>query len=172
MGLGSRLVAIALFAVAGAAQAAKIADEDRTIVQVFDAPGLTGEQVFTGSRKWIAENFKSAKAVIEYENKDEGTIIGNGSIAYPWSSGWDAIGKADWKVQFTMKLESKDGRFRTTFTNVTLFWPTKVESGIKIQGYDGQVNNSKDMMKIRAKLLTFGPEIQKYLASGKADESW
>ena len=46
------------------ARAAPITDEERTIVQVFEAPGYSKDQIFSATKVWIAENFKSAKAVI------------------------------------------------------------------------------------------------------------
>ena len=69
----------------GCAGLQPITDSDRTFERVVEAPGYSKEQIFNGTKIWIAENFKSAKAVLEYENKDTGTIIGNGIISYPCS---------------------------------------------------------------------------------------
>jgi len=68
------LIMIFVF-LAGCAGLQPIADADRTFERIVEAPGYSKEQIFNGTKIWIAENFKSAKAVLEYENKDAGTII-------------------------------------------------------------------------------------------------
>lgn len=154
------------------ATAATLTEEQRTIVQVFEAPGADKLTIYTAGRQWIAENFRSAKAVIEYESKDEGTIIGNGVMNYPCASAWECLGKPDWKVPFTMRLEAKDERFRLTFTNIHLFWPPGVNAGIRQPGHDSPVTSPKDMAKIKPKLLEFGEDIKTSLSSRKADDNW
>lgn len=66
-----------------AASPAKLAELNQPIEQVFDTPGYDKAQIYDAAKVWIAENFRSAKAVMEYDNKEEGTLIGNGLIPYP-----------------------------------------------------------------------------------------
>src|SRR5271169_7225778 len=107
---------------AGCAGLQPIADTDRTFERVVEAPSYSKEQIFDGTKIWISENFKSAKAVLEYENKNDGTIIGNGIINYP-CSGIECMGTGDWKVPFTMRVDIKDKKFRLTFSNLSLTYP-------------------------------------------------
>lgn len=151
---------------------APLTEEDRTIVQVYEAPGFTKDQLFTASRMWIAQNFKSADAVIEYENKDEGTIIGNGNMAYPCGGAFACMVKADWRVPFTMKVETKDGRIRLTFTNIHLAWPASFNSGIRTNAHDGPVNQRGDLDKIRPELLKLGDQIVASVGQLKTDDNW
>jgi len=53
----------------GCAGLQPIADADRTFERIVEAPGYSKKQIFNGTKIWIAENFRSAKAVLEYENK-------------------------------------------------------------------------------------------------------
>lgn len=79
------------------------------------------DQIYSASRQWIAESFKSSKSVVEYEDKAEGTIIGNGSIPYPCADkgSWVCVNQSQvLKLLFTMRLEAKDGKFRLGFSNV------------------------------------------------------
>lgn len=172
----SIVVRLGMLAVAGflpmVAAAADLTDEQRTLAQVFDAPGHDKAAIYTAGRQWIAENFKSAKAVIEYESKDDGTIIGNGNINYPCASAWECLGKPDWTVPFTMRLEAKDERFRLTFSNIRLHWPAKINAGIRQPEFDGPVRSAKDMDKIRPKLLMFGDQINASLVNQKAGDNW
>jgi hypothetical protein len=149
-----------------------ITEEERTIVQVYEAPGFTKDQLFTAARMWIAQNFKSAKAVIEYESKDEGAIIGNGSMAYPCGGGFKCLLTSEWRVPFTMKVETKDEKIRLTFTNIHLAWPASFRSGISSPAHDDLVYQRKDLDAIRPELLKFGDQIVGSVGQLKADDNW
>jgi hypothetical protein len=151
---------------------APITEEERTVVQVYEAPGFTKDQLFVASRMWIAQNFRSAKAVIEYENKDDGTIIGNGNIAYPCGGAFACMLKADWRVPFTMKVETKDGRIRVSFTNIHLAWPASYSSGISSPAHDGPIQQRGDLEKIKPELLKFGDQIVASVGQLKSDDNW
>lgn len=167
--MGTLLLAAALPI---SALAADLTEEQRTLVQVYDAPGHDKAAIYTAGRQWIAENFKSAKAVIEYESQADGTIIGNGNINYPCASAWECLGKPDWTVPFTMRLEAKDERFRLTFSNIRLHWPAKINAGIRQPEFDGPVRSAKDMDKIKPKLMIFGDEIRTSLTTRAASDNW
>ena len=64
----------------GCASMQPVADEDRTFDRVVEAPGHSKDDIYTATKVWIAENFKSAKSVIELDSKEDGIIIGNGVI--------------------------------------------------------------------------------------------
>jgi len=41
--------------------------------------GKTKADIFNSSMQWVAQSFKSAKAVIQYSDKESGIINGNGT---------------------------------------------------------------------------------------------
>ena len=169
------VAAVVLVAASGQVQAKKepLTDEERNVAQVFEAPGHTADQIFTATRMWIAQNFESAKDVIEYESKDDGTLIGNGTIAYPCTGGFACRIRAQaWRVAFTMKAEAKDGRFRLTFTNVRLQLPPYSNMGTNLPARDEAIEQREDMENVRAKLLEFGPQIVASLGDAKSSETW
>jgi hypothetical protein len=139
-----------------------VPESERTFEGVFAAPGFTKDQIFTATRIWIAENFRSAKAVIEYENKEDGTLIGNGVISYP-CDGIDCIAKGDWKVPFTMRVDTKDQKFRLTFSNLRLTWPPSSN----YPAADGPMVQRGQLDAVRPKLLAFGPGILESMSSNK-----
>lgn len=168
------LVSLSLLVAPGLADAKRpepITDEERTIVQVYEAPGFTKDQLYTTARMWIAQNFKSAKAVIEYENKDEGTIIGNGNIPFP-CKGFDCLGFGDTRVPFTMKVETKDGKIRITFTNINMAWPASYNGGIPIRAADGPVRQRRHYEAIKPELLKMGDQIVASAGQVKTDSNW
>jgi hypothetical protein len=113
---------VTLFTLAGCVSVEPLSEDQKTFSVVKDVPGATKDQIHTGAKIWIAENFRSAKAVIEYDNKEDGTLIGNGSVKYP-CSGVECVAKHDWYIPFTMKIEGKDGKMRMSFSNIRVAWP-------------------------------------------------
>jgi hypothetical protein len=165
------LTTILLFAI-GCAGMQQATDADRTFEKVYQAQGYSKDQIFDNTKIWIAENFKSAKAVLEYENKETGTIIGNGIIPYP-CDGLECIAKSDWKVPFTMRVDIKDQRFRLTFSNLNLSWPPSYNRTYGAQrGHDGPIRNLSDIEVVKPELLKFGDQIKTSLRKAKAKSNW
>lgn len=148
-----------------------LTEEQRTVSQIYEVPGVTRDQLFVAARMWVAQNFKSAKAVIEYESKDDGTIIGNGNITYP-CSGLKCMVTTDWRVNFTMKIECKDGKIRLTFTNINLTWPASYSSGISVPAHDGPVSKPQDMERIRPELLKLGESLVASVGQAGSEDDW
>lgn len=167
--------ALMLFAVtllSGCAGMQPVTETDRTVDAVFEVPGASKDQIFSATKIWIAENFRSAKAVIEYENKEEGTLIGNGSTSYP-CGGLDCVAKHDWTVPFTMRVDMKDQKFKLTFSNIRLSWPPSYNATFGAQaGHDGPVSTKGDMDAIKPKLLAFGPQLSAAIQKNSGAKDW
>jgi hypothetical protein len=97
--------------------------EELTVQNISDITGKSKNQIFSATKIWIAENFKSAKSVIENEDKEAGTIIGNANIKYPCDGVFSCMSKGDWKLEFTMKIDTKEQKLRITFFNLNKSWP-------------------------------------------------
>jgi hypothetical protein len=159
----------------GCAAMQPVSEADKNIEFITEAQNFTKDQIFTGSKVWIAENFKSAKAVIEYENKEEGVIIGNGSTSYP-CSGMECLqagAATDWKLNFTMRIDAKDNKFRTTFTNFTIYKPSTYNqySGFNKGGDDSYIAQGA-MPAIKAKLEAYPVRIKESLLKNNAKKDW
>lgn len=50
--------------------------------KVYQIDGLNQAQIYDGARQWFATAFRSANAVIQYEDKATGSIIGKGNMPY------------------------------------------------------------------------------------------
>jgi hypothetical protein len=119
----SRWLAVPFVAtLSGCAGMQQARESDLTITRVIQAPGYTQAQIYASTKIWIAQNFNSAKAVIELDDKDRGQIIGNGILPYPCSA-MDCLAKGDWKVHVTIRVDMKDQRFKITFDNLRISWP-------------------------------------------------
>jgi hypothetical protein len=161
-------ITVALF---GCASAQPISEADRTFDRVVDAPGYTQDQIYNFTKIWIAQNFKSAKSVIELDSKEDGIIIGNGIINYP-CTGMDCMVKSDWRVPFTMRVDIKNEKFRVSFLNIRLSWPSSYSSGMAIPAYDGPVNTQGHMDEIKPALLKFGDELLASMGATGNSNDW
>lgn len=141
---------------AGCAGMQVLPETDKTVTAVVDIPGKTKDQIYIGAKTWIAETFRSAKAVIEVDSKEDGLIIGNGNIPYPCAGAADCLGAGTFKVGFTMKCEIKDAKYRVIFSNIRILTPG--QAGVHSSG-DNPIYWQKDMDKIRPKLLELSDEL-------------
>ena len=92
-------------------------------VEMFsEAQGLSSSQIYDKTLQWMAENFKSSKAVIEYQDKQAGTIIGHGSSSI-FCSGMECLIYSEVPFSFTLRVDIKDGKTRTTYKDITLNYP-------------------------------------------------
>ncbi|MDZ7852370.1 MAG: DUF4468 domain-containing protein [Halomonas sp.] len=135
---------------------------DREVSKVYETPGVSAEEIFNESRIWIAENFISAKAVIEYEDKENGILIGNGSVDY-LCSGIECLATENWKYQFTMRLDIKEDRFKTEFMNIRI---------LPASGSSVDITTSGRMDRARATLLTLSDLLYQHITSDNRSSDW
>lgn len=157
------LLFMSLALLAGCAGMMPVATEELTFETVIEAPGQSEDQLFTATKTWIAENFRSAKAVIEYDNREEGTLIGNGVIPMP-CTGLGCLGMESWNVPFTMRVDTKPGKFRLTFTNVRATSPATGPSGV--------APSQSQFVLIKEKLMGYGPEILAHAEASKSKKDF
>ncbi|MBK9293582.1 MAG: DUF4468 domain-containing protein [Oligoflexia bacterium] len=83
--------------------------------KVHEIPKLKKDQIYEKARQWFSESFVSGKEVVDYGNKEEGTIIGNGEA----KTGMAFIVE-QW-VKFRLRVDIKDGRYKTTVKFIERF---------------------------------------------------
>lgn len=81
--------------------------------QRIDSINKSKDELFSISKEWIVNTFKSGKAVIELEDKEKGIIIGKGATE-------KTITKYNFKIfyLYTIKIEMKDSKARLTIYNI------------------------------------------------------
>lgn len=77
--------------------------------EVIQVEGASQNDLYVRSKQFFAEAFKSANHVIQMDEKDAGIIMGKGS-AKVYISNFGAT--SSFVVNFSIKLQSKDGRFK------------------------------------------------------------
>ena len=120
---------------------------------VTNIEGMKKDVIYEGVKLWIAENFKSAKQVIDLENKEQGIIVCNGVLPNIILDG--GMVKMPLEASFKMKVEVKDGKMRLTFSayQITMRHDTSLYK--------------MEAEQIKAKLSKFGEEIAMYLKTEK-----
>jgi hypothetical protein len=73
---------------------------------------ITKDQLFSKAKEWIAISFKSANDVIQMDDKVNGIIIAKGNI--PVNGG---LYLDNSRIDFTLKIQVKDGRYKYWFNN-------------------------------------------------------
>ena len=126
--------------------------------KVYPVEGVKKQQLMTKANQWIAENFGSAKDVIQYKNIPEGKMIckGVGSVR---ASG-DMF---DRKYYYTWVLEFKDDKIKMEFKNII-----PLNEG-KIVGSD---YNGFTKKKIDADMDFMMKRMIDYIKKGSKSSNW
>lgn len=100
--------------------------------KIYQLDNLKQPQIYDGARQWFAVAFRSANAVIQYEDKATGTIIGKGNMQYRCAGFADCMTVTGGdRVDFTVRVDTKDGRMRVGYDNLTHYKPAQVISGVR-----------------------------------------
>lgn len=78
------------------------------LTNFIEVQDMDQKVLFNKTRQWFSEYFVSGESVIDYEDKEAGTIIGNG-IA---DVGSEAFGIIQHGIHFTLRVDTKDGKLR------------------------------------------------------------
>jgi hypothetical protein len=86
----------------------QVPDEQLNKEKIIYCDTLNQKQIYQKSLQWIAGSFRSAKAVIEYQNEQEGKIIGNISIPY-------SFGMLTLYARGSMTITAKENKVKINF---------------------------------------------------------
>lgn len=80
---------------------------------IKEYPNVGKDKIFDAAMRWISLNFKSAKSVIDYQDKTAGTIVAKGILG-----DLDIGTMFNYALGFTLTFDAKDGKARYNFTNL------------------------------------------------------
>ncbi len=142
------------------------------IAQVIEVPNKSKDQIFEDSKIWIAQSFKSANNVIQYADKSTGSIIGKGNIQYPCDGFIDCGAFGNDKVNFTIKIDTKENKARVTINDVTRTNLTYVQGGINNIGKEVPITIVQHQQKIAAKLNDVIEQYKKSITTNQSNNNW
>ncbi|WFF39295.1 DUF4468 domain-containing protein [Moraxella nasibovis] len=128
-----------------------VSEPMNTYQRIVDVPNVKQDMVYEGSRQWVAKNFKSANSVIQYQDKETGSVIGKGNMSYPCSF-LRCSGGTSPVLQFTFQVDSKDNRARVSFSDLTIHTPSAVSpiTGIRSPEMNEKVIKENDKTQTKA----------------------
>ncbi len=91
-----------------------------TYQAVVPVEGAPAAELYSRAKLWIANSYRSAKTVIDLDDKESGRLIVKGTFTIPVPAG--LITKAT-TYRHQLTIEVKDGRFRYTLTNLVKLQP-------------------------------------------------
>jgi uncharacterized protein YcfL len=133
------LVMVAAMTLCGCSGFRSLNSSEMQIQKVIDIPNTPQGVLFDRSRMWYATVFKSANAVIQYENKENGTIMGNGFVG-------DSIMTSHHDLLFSIQTEVKDNKARITVTGQSLLNPKNAKIPVKARMWDNFKEKIKDIV--------------------------
>ncbi|MFV4924756.1 DUF4468 domain-containing protein [Acinetobacter baumannii] len=116
--------------------------------------------------------FKSANNVIQYSDKSTGSIIGKGNIPYPCDGFIDCGAFGNDKVNFTIKIDTKENKARVTINDVTRTNLTYVQGAINNIGKDVPITIVQHQQKIAVKLNNVIEQYKTAITSKQTNENW
>ena len=150
-------------------QVAPIASQEELVIsRVINIPETSKAILYKRANIWIAQNYNSANDVIQYSDKESGTIICKGSMKLFRKSGLGPIDVG--YLGYTLTINTKDSKLRMIFnhfySNITPSGPPYYVAGGK------QVPLKMDMEYAKPKIENLIANLTAFLSSSKNEKSW
>ncbi|MDO9048184.1 MAG: DUF4468 domain-containing protein [Methylobacter sp.] len=129
--------------------------------ETISIPGQSQRDIYKKIRQWFSQYFVSGKSVVDYENPEAGTIIGNG-IAQIGST----LGVVVNSIHYNIRIDTKDEKFRVV-TKIIKHTNTDSDSTYDVSN----VTSGRNAAAL-AHVATIVADIKKYVTNTKHDPSW
>jgi hypothetical protein len=168
------IASILSFGLVGCAISPPVQSEPAKFEKIYEIQGLAKDQIYDGVRQWFAIAYKSADAVIQYEDKSAGTIIGKGNMAFPCTGALNCMANQNVLLTFTTRVDSKDGKMRVTYDDLMKKSNPSYSNGIRLNGYEIPIaKNSYDAEMVQSKLNLLSDEMaSKIQKQQKVNSDW
>jgi len=135
----------------------KVPEAERNIQTVHEI-NLKQNEIFVRTLEWMAQIFNDSKSVVEISDRENGKIIGKGITDITHLI-------INIPCQFTMIVEVKDGKYRTSYNNFIGMWG-------EYKNDPRPVEYQKDVEALKIKLTEMDNNLFSYLSSAKVKENW
>jgi hypothetical protein len=110
----------------------------------------------------MAKTLSGAREVIELKDKDNGKIIGKGITCFRGKVG---IGSTNVLCRFTLTVEAKDNKYRTTYSNFVGLWGESYSRPEPLE-------QKKYLDDVKSKLSLIDDDLYNYLKKSKSNNNW
>jgi hypothetical protein len=123
---------------------------------------LTKNEIYDTSLEWMAKTLSGPREVIELKDKDNGKIIGKGITSFRGKVG---IGSTNVLCRFTLTVEAKDNKYRTTYSNFVGLWGESYSRPEPLE-------QKKYLDAVKSKLTLIDDDLYNYLKKSKSNNKW
>jgi hypothetical protein len=135
----------------------KATPEDKAPYQEIKTIDGTKDDLFLRTKRWMAETFRSSKAVIEFEDKENGQIIGNTRLPIKGGLG------TTFYFDMTIIIGIRDGKIRLTAKNFRESVP-----GIS----DFKTDNAYQWQELKRKIGEMFDGLILFIQTDRKNENW
>ncbi|MCK0199125.1 DUF4468 domain-containing protein [Ornithobacterium rhinotracheale] len=104
------LLFLCLFAMTKAQEAKPLG-----FTKVVEVPGVSKENLYNRAKLWVSDNFKKVDYVVDVDDKEGGVLICKSNFPIQKDGFWGI--DFDGRINFTLKLLFKDGKYKYELTN-------------------------------------------------------
>ena len=132
-----------------------VADPNLNYQKTYEQPGKSKEDIYSKALQWLARTYNDSKAVIEYQNEEEGKIIGRGISEVTFNP--TLIAPITHQIQYTITIDIKENKIRITYDN--------------FKNLDAASFFNDSFNKLQPQLVELSEELNKYINS-EVDSEW
>jgi hypothetical protein len=126
--------------------------ERQVVYEQIDSVSGSNDELFLRSKKWLVNAFRSAKDVIQLDDKESSKLMGKGSDSYYFEEGFNK-----WPVTsiiyFTLQIDIRDNKARIRIFNIEEGKERDVAKPIETYEYYPKKIKPKIEQKINEKML-------------------
>jgi hypothetical protein len=79
------------------------------------------DALYKNAKLYFVDNFKSAKDVIQYDEREQGKVIGKGVMMFDdWHNIFTVTDKFEWTVSYSTEITCKDGKYRYRLYDINI----------------------------------------------------
>lgn len=112
-GIRVAVLAVVLVTAPGTAPGQEATKEDMNHDFIFDLSGISKQDIYDRTMRWITNNIRAPKAVIQSEDPETGTIIANGVTTMIADGDSMAVG-----LSFRLGVDVREGKERVRFLSL------------------------------------------------------
>lgn len=124
-----------------------IVDNKVNYTETVTVDSIKKDVLYGKAKLWFANAFKSANDVVQLDDKDNGIILGKGTIIKNEMTGLQSV-KKTWK--FTIKIQVKDGKYKAEIYDIDYIFEmpgNNIGAGASNINLDEYFNNPKIFKK-------------------------
>ncbi len=134
-------------------------------------------KLYNKAKKWFIDQYKSAKDVIQLDDKENGEVIGKGFFETEWQTSIMSVQNVS--VWHTVKVYMKDNKFKYEITNFKLKYyvpPTQFSSGSIIEtaiedfGKDREKNTKRYFADVDKQVITLISSLLNFMKAPVKDD--